>query len=379
MTATLRILGCVTAVLMASSSASNAAAANRDAHAAPIVIGHRGASGYVPEHTLSAYYIAIQQGADYVEPDLVMTKDGVLVARHENEIGGTTNVAEFPEFASRKATKVIDGNSVTGWFTEDFTLAELKRLRAKERIPQVRPDNTRFDGQFEIPTLKEVLSLVRCANEEREKLARRTGKRDFRPIGIYPETKHPSYFDALDLSMEEPLLSALRQFGYDSKRDPVFIQSFEVANLMQLKDMTRLKLVQLLDASGAPYDFIANGDSRTYADLVTSKGLAFIAKYADGVGLNKNLVIPRASDGRLGTPTPVVSRAHKAGLKVHVWTLRAENTFLPADLRFGEDPAVLGDMAAEARAFLQVGVDGYFTDHPNLGVLARDAFVDAMK
>ena len=344
----------------------------------PIVIGHRGASGYVPEHTLAAYFIAIQQGADYIEPDLVSTKDGVLVARHENEIGGTTDVAEHPQFAARRTTKSIDGVNITGWFTEDFTLAELKTLRARERIPQIRPDNARFDGQFEIPTLNEVLALVESVNEMRERFAHKRDKRGAVQIGVYPETKHPTYFDSIGLSLEEPLVRSLRRYGYDGRRAAVFIQSFEVGNLKDLRRMTRLPLVQLINATGKPYDFVVSGDPRTYADLATAQGLREIARYADGVGVNKDLIIPRQSDGTLGAPTQVVGNAHAARLLVHTWTLRAENTFLPTNLRFGADPTVLGDMAAEAQAFLQAGVDGYFTDQPNIGVVARDAFVDSL-
>lgn len=343
----------------------------------PVVIGHRGASGYVPEHTLSGYYIAIQQGADFVEPDLVITKDGVLVARHENEIGGTTNVGEHPEFAARRTTKLIDGVSVEGWFTEDFTLAELKSLRARERIPALRADNTRFDGQFEIPTLDEVLALVHSVNEQRESLARKYGKPRPTAIGVYPETKHPSYFDALGLSLEEPLVRALHRWGYSSKQAPVIIQSFEVSNLKDLQRMTRVPLAQLINSSGAPYDFVLAGDKRTYADLATQSGLREIAKYADGVGVNKDLIIPRNANGTLGTPTAVVANAHAAGLIVHIWTMRAENNFLPAEFRFGTDPATLGDLAGEIRVFLATGIDGFFTDQANLGVLARDAYVEA--
>jgi len=348
-----------------------------DASPDPIVIGHRGASGYIPEHTLAGYFLAIQQGADYVEPDLVSTKDGVLVARHENEIGGTTNVSEHPEFASRRATKTIDGISITGWFTEDFTLRELKTLRARERIPGTRPDNARFDGQFEIPTFEEVLALVESVNKERELLAPLHGAKSRKPIGIYPETKHPTYFDSVGLSLEEPLVRALHHHGYVASNAPVFIQSFEVGNLKRLSRMTRLPLVQLVDAAGKPYDFVVANDPRTYADLVTPQGLAEVAKYADGVGLNKNLIIPRDASGKLLAATNVVRDAHKAGLLVHSWTFRAENTFLPADFRFGTDPNTFGDLAAEIRVFLATGLDGFFTDHSNLGVLARDAFVEA--
>ena len=215
--------------------------------ATPIVIGHRGASGYVPEHTLTSYFIAMQDGADYVEPDLVMTKDGVLVARHENEIGGTTNVAEHPEFASRRTTKVIDGTSVTGWFTEDFTLAELKTLRARERIPDTRPGNTRFDGQFEIPTFEEILSLVHGVEEQRDTHARQLGKPAPKHIGVYPETKHPTYFAGIGLPMEKLLVHTLERYGYKGRHGLAYIQSFEVGNLKALSKMTQLPLVQLID------------------------------------------------------------------------------------------------------------------------------------
>ncbi len=233
----------------------------------PVVIAHRGASGYRPEHTLAAYRLAIRMGADYVEPDLVPTKDGVLVARHENEISGTTDVAGRPEFADRRTTKVIDGRQVTGWFTEDFTLAELKNLRAVERLPEVRPDNTRYDGMFEVPTFDEVLELVR---EE----SRNEGRR----IGVYPETKHPTYFDSLGLSLEEPLVEALRRHRMDRARSKVVIQSFETANLRELSAMVAVPLVQLINRDGRPFDFVASGDPRTYADLATPEGLAWIAR-----------------------------------------------------------------------------------------------------
>jgi glycerophosphoryl diester phosphodiesterase len=334
---------------------------------APIVIGHRGASGYRPEHTLASYRLAIRLGADYVEPDLVSTKDGVLVARHENEIGGTTDVAEHPEFADRKTTKTIDGRSVTGWFTEDFTLAELKTLHAKERLPLVRPDNTRYDGRFEVPTLDEVLSLVR--QEER-----RTGRR----IGVYPETKHPSYFDDLGLSLEEPLVATLRRYGLDRAGSGVYIQSFETANLRELAEMTRVPLVQLIDASGAPYDFVEAGDPRTYRDLTTPEGLAWVASYADGVGANKLLVLPRdpVTDAT-GEPSDLVPDAHDAGLLVHVWTLRDENQFMASNFRRGADPNAKGDAYAEAMAFLDAGVDGIFTDHPDTTVMALEDWLAA--
>lgn len=335
----------------------------------PIVIGHRGASGYVPEHTLASYAMAILMGADYVEPDLVSTKDGVLVARHENEIGGTTDVAERPEFTSRRTTKTIDGVSVTGWFTEDFTLAELKTLRAKERIPDIRPANTRFDRKFEIPTLDEVLALVAAFNEQRKTLGERTKK-----IGVYPETKHPTYFQQIGLPLEEPLVKVLRRWGYDNARDEVFIQSFETANLKKLSRMTRVRLVQLVNSTGKPWDFVVANDPRTYADLVTPAGLKEIARYAAGIGANKDLIIPR-SGGFLGTPTSLIRDAHAVGLIVHAWTFRAENTFLPNDFRSSSDPAALGNLDGEIERFLSLGLDGFFTDHPDIGVRARDAFV----
>ncbi len=341
----------------------------------PVVIAHRGASGYVPEHTLEAYRLAIEQGADYIEPDLVMTRDGVLVARHENEIGGTTDVAEHPAFACRRTVRVIDGVAVEGWFTEDFTLQELKTLRARERIPHLRPANTRFDGQFEIPTFEEILALVCEADERRASAARAAGKPPPPRIGIYPETKHPSYFASLGLAMEEPLLRELERWGYTDRSAPVFIQSFEMGNLRRLRHMTRLALVQLIAPEGAPYDLVRAGDSRTYADLITPKGLEEVAGYADAIGPEKSLIVRREADGTLGAPTGLVERAHAQGLLVHGWTFRAENAFLPVNLRSGEDPAAIGDLRAEILACLRAGMDGLFTDHPDLGVNARDAFL----
>ena len=334
----------------ATSSAAPAPAAATPSLVEPVVIGHRGASGYRPEHTLAAYELAIEQGADYIEPDLVSTKDGVLVARHENEIGGTTDVADHPEFADRRTTKTIDGRPTTGWFTEDFTYKELRTLRAKERLPQVRPDNTAYDGQERIPTLDDVI-----------KLARREG------VGIYPETKHPTYFDSIDLSLEEPLVAALEKRHWDDADDPVIIQSFETANLRDLDTMIDVPLAQLVDASGKPYDFTAAGDPRTYTDLLTPAGLTWIATYADGVGANKDRVLPRTG-GATTVPSPVVADAHAVGLVVHVWTLRRENQFMATNFRIGTDPNAPGDLAAEARAFLDAGVDGIFSDNPDLVV-----------
>ena len=326
----------------------------------PILIAHRGASADRPEHTLASYAHAIAQGADFIEPDLVLTRDGVLMARHENEISETTDVASHPEFAARKTTRVIDGTSMTGWFTEDFTLAELKTLRARERLPRLRPGNTAYDGQFEIPTLQEILALVK--DEEA-----RTGRR----IGIYPETKHPSYFAHIGLPHETPLLAVLAAYGYTAADDPVFIQSFEVGNLQALHGKTRLRLIQLVDASGSP----ADRPGQSYTDMVTPQGLRDIARYAQGIGPNKSLVIARDMLGRMGPPTPLVAHAHAAGLAVHPWTFRPENFFLPLGQRVGINPQSRGDLQAEITAFLHAGVDGVFSDDVASARAAIDGYI----
>jgi glycerophosphoryl diester phosphodiesterase len=271
-------------------------------------------------------------------------------------------------------TKSIDGVNITGWFTEDFTLAELKTLRAKERIPLQRPANTRFDGMFEVPTLEEVLVLVQAVNSERWREAAGKDERRFKPVCVYPETKHPTYFQGIGLAMERPLVKILHRFGYRGKKAPVFIQSFEVANLKELSRLTDLPLVQLLNAGGRPWDFTVKGDPRTYADMAAPAGLAEIAAYASGIGANKNLMIPLVG-GFLGTPTTLVRDAHAAGLIVHGWTFRAENAFLPLDFRSSSDPNALGDLPGEIKRFLELGMDGFFTDQPDIGVRARDEFV----
>lgn len=317
----------------------------------PIVIAHRGASGERPEHTLASYGLAIELGADFIEPDLVLTKDGVLVARHENEISETTDVAGHPEFASRKATKTIDGQQVTGWFTEDFTLAELKTLRAKERLPQLR--GTAHDGEYEIPTFEEILTFLAAANKGRAK-----------PVGVYPETKHPGYFASIGLPHEGPLLAILDKYGYRGRTAPVFIQSFEVANLKAIRAKSDLPLIQLMDAEGGP----ADDPKASYAAMATPAGLKAVSAYADGIGPNKTLVIPRTALGTLGDPTSLVRDAHAAGLKVHPWTFRRENYFLPLADRSGIDPAGHGDLAGEIDAYLATGIDGLFSDNPREAV-----------
>lgn len=323
----------------------------------PLLIAHRGASGERPEHTIAAYTRAIELGADFIEPDLVLTKDGVLVARHENEISTTTDVAAHPEFAARKATKTIDGQAMTGWFTEDFTLAELRTLRAKERLPQLRPANTVFDGQFMIPTFDEIIALAKAKSKE-------TG----RTIGLYPETKHPSYFASIGLSHEKPLLAALKKAGYTKAGDPVFIQSFEVGNLIALSHKTGLRLIQLVEAQGGPPD----RPDETYARMMTPEGLKAIARYASGIGPAKDLLIARNADGSLGNPTGLIAAAHAAGLKVHPWTFRAENYFLPTNYRSSADPAAAGNLTAEIKAFIAAGVDGLFSDFSGIARTAID-------
>ncbi|MFC0359807.1 glycerophosphodiester phosphodiesterase [Kytococcus schroeteri] len=330
----------------------------------PWVIGHRGASGHRPEHTLAAYELAVRMGADFFEPDLVSTKDGVLVTRHENEISGTTDVADHPEFADRRTTKTVDGQELTGWFTEDFTLAELKTLRATERIPDIRPGNTRYDGQFEVATFDEVIAL-------RERLSAETG----REIGIIPEIKHPTYFDGIGLSMEEQVVRTLEEAELNHADAPVAIQSFEVQNLVDLNRtlQARVPLVFLSWYEGQPYDFTAAGDSRTYADLMKPAGLRELARDVDAIGPERTMVVPEEG-GVLGEPTSLVADAHAAGLKVTPYTFRAENEHLPESLRGSEDPTELGDMDTLIRAHLDAGVDGVFSDQPGLAVQTRDAW-----
>ncbi|GLW09137.1 glycerophosphoryl diester phosphodiesterase [Microtetraspora sp. NBRC 13810] len=320
----------------------------------PIVIAHRGASAIRPEHTLLAYEAAIALGADYIEPDLVSTKDGVLVARHENEISQTTDVENHPEFAGRRTTKTIDGATVTGWFTEDFTLAELRTLRARERIPLIRPVNTAFNGLAQIPTLDEVVQL-----------AQRHG------VGVYPETKHPTYFDSIGLPLEEPLLAGLAEHGWRDRHDPVFIQSFETANLRDLRGRTGLRLIQLIDLHRPPYDRVAAGDPPTGVEMTTPAGLKDVAAYADGVGVHTAFILPTGPGNRTTGPTAFVGDAHRAGLLVHAWTVRPENHHLPADFRLGDPGSPVhaiatGDVMGYLNKLYDTGLDGVFADDPGI-------------
>ncbi|SEQ78204.1 glycerophosphoryl diester phosphodiesterase [Streptomyces sp. yr375] len=333
----------------------------------PTIIGHRGASGYRPEHTFGSYQLALDLGADIVEAgDLVPTKDGHLVCRHEPEIGGTTDVADHPEFAARRTTKVLDGIPTTGWFTEDFTLAELKRLRAIERIPANRPHNTLYNGRWQIPTFEEVLKW-------QDEQTRKRGKQ----VWIYPETKHPTYFRKLGLGLEERVAKLLHKYGKDKKNSPVILQSFEPGSIQRLNKLVDNPLVVLLSsADSRPWDFVEAGDPRTTADLVTRAGLREIAGYAQGIGPTLDLVIPKDAAGNLTTPTTLVKDAHAVGLILHPYTMRNENPFLPANFRKGTDADAYGDVFGAYRTYFATGIDGVFTDNADTGLLARAEFVN---
>lgn len=368
-------------ILTAFSLTASAAMPNHEHQASPIVIGHRGAAGYRPEHTLAGYTLSIDMGADYIEPDLVLTKDGHMLARHEPMIGGTTDVADHPEFADRKTTREVDGVAYSDWFASDFTLAEIKTLRARERIPALRPGNAAYDGQFEIPTLDEVIAL-----------ARQKGRETGRTIGIYPEIKHSTFHAALfgNHVFENKLLRKLHAAYGNSECSPVFIQSFEVSNLRYLSKRTQIKLVQLVDADDVnadgslslvppyrqPYDFVISGDHRTFADLLTSNGLDFVSSYADAIGPWKPYLVRTVADGidrngdgqvtindrRVDGSTGVVEMAHEKGLLVHTWTFRNDSS------GYG-----FSDPRAEMSYYFNLGIDGLFTDFADTGVAARDA------
>ncbi|MGB8807946.1 MAG: glycerophosphodiester phosphodiesterase [Acinetobacter calcoaceticus] len=343
-----------------------------------LVIGHRGASALRPEHTLASYQKAIDDGADFIEPDLVSTKDGVLVTRHENEIGGTTNVSTLTQFADRKITKNIDGKDLTGWFTEDFTLSELQQLKTRERIPEFRPANTAYNDLYPVPTLEQVIELA-------EANYKKTGK----IIGLYIETKHPTYFKNQKLAMEDTLLKTLAKYKYTRDIAPVYLQSFEVSNLKYLKDQLDLhktikhvQIIQLYDAkTSQPADFVESGETKTYADLATAQGLKDVAKYANGVGPSKGYILNFNDKGSVQT-TSFISDAHTAGLKVHPYTFRPENNYLPKPLKCSQDkPAERCPSGAlkEFEAYFKAGVDGVFTDDPALGREAVNNFEKTAK
>jgi glycerophosphoryl diester phosphodiesterase len=328
----------------------------------PAVIGHRGAWGYRPEHTLDGYRLAFALGADIVKPDVVITKDAVLISRNSPELSSTTTVAEHPEFAARRTTKMLDGTATTGWFAEDFTLAEIRTLRAKERMPDIRPGNARFDGRFAILTMQEVIDVVRHES-------RRCGRR----LGIAPDVKRPTYYRTLGLPLEERFVGLLRRNGLTHRHADVavFVQSFEPSCLQRLGRALNLPMVQLIDAVGRPYDFVVAGDPRMFTDLVTPDGLRWVHGYADVASVNKDLIIPRDPTAHLLAPTTLVRDAHHAGLQVHAWRFADENTFLPADFRIGTDPAAHGDFAAEYARFYPQGIDGVVSDFPDAAAAAR--------
>lgn len=322
----------------------------------PIIIGHRGASGHRPEHTLESYKLAIEMGADYIEPDLVSTKDHVLIARHENEISGTTDVAK--KFPDRKTTKTIDGVSVTGWFTEDFTLKEIKTLRANERL-EFR--NHKYDGKFEIPTMDEILKLAKKKSTAKKK------------IGVYPETKHPTYFQSINLPLEEPLVELLKKHKMNEATSPVFIQSFEFTNLKKLKGLTPVSLIFLFDSpEKSPYDFVAAKDKRTYMDMLTKpENIKEIAQTVTGIGPNKRYIVPTDKEGKELPATELIEKAHALGLKVHPWTMRSEDQYLLAEYK--------GSPQAEYIQFFELGVDGLFTDFPDEAFKARKKYLSDLK
>ena len=340
-----------------------------------IVVGHRGASALRPEHTLASYQKAIDDGADFIEPDLVSTKDGVLVARHENEIGGTTNVSVLSQFADRKKTKIIDGTSLTGWFTEDFTLSELNQIKARERIPALRPDNVQYNDQFNIPTLEQIIELA-------ENHYKKTGK----VVGLYIETKHPTYFQKQNLSLEDPILKTLAKYQYTRDIAPIYLQSFEVNNLKYFKDQLTLhktlkyaKIIQLYDEKAlSPADFVAQGIKTTYGDMATAQGLTDVAKYANGVGPWK----PYIFNETYTAPSDFVKNAHAVNLKVHPYTFRPENNFLANNLKCSTattDASKRCETGAnkEYEMYFKAGVDGIFTDDPGLGRKTVDAYLKA--
>jgi len=333
----------------------------------PRVIGHRGASGYRPEHTRSSYELALALGADAVEPDLVATRDGVLVLRHENEISGTTDVAAHPEFADRRVTKIVDGAEMTGWFTEDFTWAELRTLRARERLPKIRPSSASFDGTFGLLALPDLLRLLDDAGETA----------GVRP-GLVLEVKHATYFESVGLPLDELIARDLAEGGWQGSADRITVEAFEESVLAKVRARgVGGELVYLLEASGSPFDEVAaNGaGARLYADHLTDAGLAALAGRVDGISVDKGLVLPTDEHGDADAPSDLVARAHAAGLLVFCWTLRSENRFLPKNFRYGGGAAAPGDYESEWQRILGTGIDGVFADQPDLAVAVRDAML----
>ena len=386
MTMKLTVLALATTTLLAACGGSDGTDYNTLDGQPPLVVGHRGAAGYRPDHTLEGYKLAIEMGADFIEPDLVATKDGELIARHEPNITGTTDVASRPEFASRKTTRMVDGVAETGWFATDFTLAEIKTLRA---IQPLAERDASYNGKFSIPTLKEVLDLAKSEST-------RVG----RTIGVYPETKHPTYHVNAGLKLEDRLLAVLAGYGYTQKSSPVIIQSFEVSNLKYLRTKTQVRLSQLIDGDDValggqvtlaapfdkPYDFAVAGDKRNFITMLTPAGLAEIKTYADGIGpwkpyLISSKAVDANGDGKADDvnkdgmvderdrtmlpATTVLKDAHAAGLVVHPFTFRNEAKRLASDFK--------GDPAAEYKLFFELGVDAVFSDFPDTAVKARAA------
>lgn len=358
-------LGAGAALLAATSGVARAIPAAKRVE----VFGHRGASALRPEHTLASYAKAVEDGADFIEPDLVISKDGVLIIRHENNIAETTDIAKHPEFAGRRTEKIVDGEKQVGWFVEDFTLAELKTLRAIERLPQLRPQNAAMDGRFDVVTWYEMIDFAAA-----ESLARG------RPIGLVPELKHSTYFQSIDMPLEDRFLATLAQHDY-VRRCPLVIQSFEIANLKYLRDKlgrpANLRLMQLTEGDTPalqPADVVKAGGSLTYLQMMEPAGLAEIARYADILAPDTRTIIPLGPDKKLLAPSPVTANAHRVGLVVMPWTFRPENYFLAADFQNAAGPAARNPVGsvAEIRACLQAGIDGFFTDDPALGRQAAD-------
>ena len=329
--------------------------------AKPTVFGHRGSAGYRPEHTLAAYELGARMGADFIEPDLVSTKDGVLICRHEPNITDTTDVADHAEFADRKTTKTIDGVTQTGWFTTDFTYAEIKTLRAKERLPLVRQRNTLYDRRYHVPTFQQVIDLSKKLSKELH-----------RTVGIVPETKHPTFFASLGLDVTGKLVKALNKNHLNTATSKVVVQSFEIGNLKALNRVLKVPLLQLIDSTGGP----ADRPGLTYDQMSTAQGLKDISAYADWVGPSKDRIVPLNADKTSGTPTSFIRDAHAAGLLVGPVTFRNENQFMAAEFRRGDPadpnfPNLYGNAFAEYAQFFGLGVDGLFSDNPDTAIAAR--------